>query len=165
MNTNLFSLAWRETIRSAYWGKSLATNIGLGFLALYFSLSFLVLGFAIPETLTKEFPDADPVSKFNSILLAYFAIDLIMGQLMQKLPTVSFKPLLLQNIRRRNIANYLMIRSVFNFFNVLPFFLLLTVTFSLVAETHSASGSVLFPECQFFAEPHVCEPDFRKTKR
>ena len=142
MNTNLFSLAWRETIRSAYWGKSLATNIGLGFLALYFSLSFLVLGFAIPEILTKEFPDADPVSKFNSILLAYFAIDLIMRQLMQKLPTVSFKPLLLQNIRRRKIANYLMIRSIFNFFNVLPFFLLLPVTFSLVAETYSGVATI-----------------------
>jgi len=142
MNPTLISLAWRETVRSAYWGKSLATNIGLGFLALYFSLSFLVLGFAIPEILTKEFPDADPVSKFNSILLAYFAIDLIMRQLMQKLPTVSFKPLLLQNIRRRKIANYLMIRSVFNFFNVLPFFLLLPVTFSLVAETHSGVATI-----------------------
>jgi hypothetical protein len=142
MNSTLISLAWRETVRSAYWGKSLATNIGLGFLALYFSLSFLVLGLAIPEILTKEFPDADPVSKFNSILLAYFAIDLIMRQLMQKLPTVSFKPLLLQNIRRRKIANYLMIRSVFNFFNVLPFFLLLPVTFSLVAETHSGATTI-----------------------
>jgi hypothetical protein len=137
MNSTLFSLAWRETIRSAYWGKSLATNIGLGFLALYFSASFLLLGFAIPEILTKDFPNVDPVSKFNSILLAYFAIDLILRQLMQKLPTVSFKPLLLQNIRRRKIANYLMIRSVFNFFNVLPFFLVLPVTFSLVSEAHS----------------------------
>ncbi len=137
MNPTLFSLAWRETIRSAYWGKSLATNIGLGFLALYFSLSFLVLGFAIPEILTKDFPDGDPVSKFNSILLAYFGIDLIIRQLMQKLPAVSFKPLLLQNIRRRKIADYLMVRSVFNFFNVLPFFLLLPVTFSMVAESHS----------------------------
>jgi hypothetical protein len=49
MNLNLFSFAWRETVRSAYWGKSLATNIGLGFLALYFSVSFLFLGFAIPR--------------------------------------------------------------------------------------------------------------------
>ncbi|MDO9614794.1 MAG: DUF5687 family protein, partial [Bacteroidota bacterium] len=63
MNHNLFTLAWRETIRSAYWGKSLATNIGLGFLALYFSASFLLLGFAIPEILTKDFPNVDPVSK------------------------------------------------------------------------------------------------------
>ena len=137
MNPNLFSLAWRETIRSAYWGKSLATNIGLGFLALYFSASFLILGFAIPEILTKDYPNVDPVSKFNSVLLAYFAIELIIRQLMQKLPTVSFKPLLLQNIRRQKIANYLIVRSVFNFFNVLPFFLLVPVTFSLVAGLHS----------------------------
>ena len=141
MNPTLFTLAWRETIRSAYWGKSLATNIGLGFLALYFSASFLLLGFAIPEILTKDFPDADPVSKFNSILLAYFGIDLIIRQLMQKLPTVSFKPLLLQNIRRRKIANYLMIRSVFNFFNLLPFFLLLPVTYTLVSNAHSGMAT------------------------
>jgi len=137
MNSILFKLAWRETTRSAYWGKSIASNIGLGFLALYFSVSFLLLGFAIPEILTKDFPDTDPVSKFNSILLAYFAIDLIIRQLVQKLPTVSFRPLLLQNIRRQKIANYLMIRSVLNFFNLLPFFLLLPVTFTLVTDTHS----------------------------
>ena len=137
MNSNLFSLAWRETTRSAYWGKSIATNIGLGFLALYFAVSFLLLGFAIPAILVKEFPDVDPVSKFNSILLAYFAIDLIIRQLMQKLPTVSFKPLLLQNIRRPQIANYLMVRSILNFFNLLPFFLLLPVTILLVGNSHS----------------------------
>ncbi|HAQ21859.1 MAG TPA: hypothetical protein DCR40_21910 [Prolixibacteraceae bacterium] len=142
MNQNLFSLAWRETIRSAYWGKSLATNIGLGFLAIYFAVSFLFLGFAIPEILTKGFPDHDPISKFNNILLAYLAIELIIRQLMQKLPTVSFKPLLLQNIRRKKIVNYLMIRSIFNFFNVLPFFLLLPVTFSMVGEAHSGVATL-----------------------
>jgi hypothetical protein len=137
MNTNLFSLAWRETLRSAYWGKSLATTIGLGLLALYFSANFLFLGFFIPEILAKEFPNDDPVMKFNSLVLAYFAIDLLVRQLMQKLPTVSFKPLLLQNIRRNTIANYLLTRSLLNFFNVLPFFLLVPVTFRMVAETHS----------------------------
>ena len=137
MNPNFFKFAWRETIRSAYWGKSLATSIGLGFLALYFSASFLFLGFAIPEMLNKSFPDADPVGKFNGIVLIYFAIDLIIRQLMQKLPTVSFKPFIITNIRRRKIVNYLMLRSVINFFNVLPFFLLIPVTFSLVSQAHS----------------------------
>ncbi|MFY9152964.1 MAG: DUF5687 family protein [Prolixibacteraceae bacterium] len=137
MNPNLFSFAWRETIRSAYWGKSLATSIGLGFLALYFSASFLVLGFAIPKIMTDSFPDSDPVNKFNSIILGYFAIDLIIRQLMQKLPTISFKPFLILNIRRPKIVNYLMLRSIFNFFNVLPFFLLIPVTFTMVGSTHS----------------------------
>ncbi len=142
MNPNLFTLAWRETIRSAYWGKSLATNIGLGFLALYFSASFLFLGFAIPELLTREFPDADPVSKLNSIILGYFAIELIMRQLLQKLPTVSFKSLLTLNIRRSKIANYLMIRSIFNFFNLLPFFFLIPVTLTLVSQVHTATETL-----------------------
>jgi hypothetical protein len=61
---------------------------------------------------------------------------------MQKLPTVSFKPLLVQNIRRREIANYLMTRSLFNFFNVLPFFILLPVTFTLVTTTHSGLSTL-----------------------
>jgi hypothetical protein len=142
MNQNLFSLAWRETVRSAYWGKSVAANIGLGILALYLSANFLFLGLLIPKILTESFPNADPVSKFNSIVLAYFAIDLIVRQLMQKLPTVSFKPLLLQNIRRSAIVNYLLVRSVLNFFNLLPFFLLFPVTINLVAETHSGMATV-----------------------
>ena len=141
MNQNLFSLAWRETVRSAYWGKSLATSIFMGILALYFSANFLFLGLYIPKILAESFPNDEPVSKFNSIVLAYFAIDLIIRQLMQKLPTVSFKPLLLLNIHRKTIANYLLTRSVLNFFNVLPFFLLVPVTIKLVAETHSGAAT------------------------
>ncbi len=132
MNQNLFSLAWRETIRSAYWGKSLATSIGLGFLVLYFSANFLFLGLFIPKILAEEFPNDDPVSKFNSFVLAYLAIDLIVRQLMQKLPTVSFRPLLVLNIRRPKICNYLMVRSILSFFNVLPFFLVVPVLIKLV---------------------------------
>ncbi len=142
MNPNLFSFAWRETIRSAYWNKSLATSIGLGFLAIYFSASFLFLGFAVPKILSEEFPNDDPVSKFNSFVLVYFGFDLIIRQLMQKLPTISFKPFIVLNIRRRKIVNYLMIRSLFSFFNLLPFFLIIPVTFKLFIGVHSGIETV-----------------------
>lgn len=141
MNKTLFSLAWRETIRSAYWGKSLATSIGLGFLALYFSANFLLVGLFIPQILAKEFPNDNPVSKFNSIVLGYLAFDLIIRQLMQKLPTISFRPLLLLNIRRGQIANYLIVRSLLSFFNVLPFFLMVPAFIKLVIPTSSGPGA------------------------
>jgi hypothetical protein len=142
MNQNLFYFAWREITRSAYWGKSLATTIGMGFLAIFLSAYFLFLGFFIPEILVKQFPDDDPVSKFNGFILAYFAFDLILRQLMQKLPTVSFKPFIILNIRRRRIVNYMMLRSVINFFNALPFFLLIPVTFKLVATAHPLISTI-----------------------
>ena len=141
MNKYLFSLAWRETIRSAYWGKNLATSLGLGALALYFSANFLLVGLFIPQILAKQFPNDNPVSKFNSIVLGYLAFDLIIRQLMQKLPTVSFKPLLLLNIRRSQIANYLIVRSLLSFFNVLPFFLVVPAFIKLIIPASSTPGA------------------------
>jgi len=142
MNQQLLSLAWKESFRSAYWNKNLATKIILGFLALYFALNFLMLGIAIPGIFSKEFPDFDPVSKFNSLLLGYFFIELIIRLLMQKLPTISFKPFLLMNIRRKTIVNYLLLRSVFNFFNILPLFLLVPVAVNMVAATYSLTATI-----------------------
>lgn len=142
MNQNLFSFAWKEITRSAYWGKSLATTIGMGILALYLSANFLFLGFFIPEILVKKFPDADPVSKFNSLILAYLGIELIFRQLMQKLPTVSFKPFIILNMRRARIAKYLMVRSVINFFNVLPLFLVVPATFKLVGPANPLISTI-----------------------
>jgi hypothetical protein len=141
MNQSLFSLAWKESVRSSYWGKSLATNIGLGFLALYFSANFLVLGLAVPKIFEQEFPGQDPVSKLNSFLLGYFFFELVFRLLMQKLPTVSFRPFLMTNIRRNTITNYLLLRSVLNFFNLLPLFLIVPVTINMVSDNYSMAAS------------------------
>ncbi len=142
MNQNLFTLAWRETARSAYWGKSLATSIGLGLLALYFSANFLFLGIFIPNILAEKFANDDPVSKFNSLVLAYLGIDLIVRQLIQKLPTVSFKPLLLLNIQRKTIANYLLVRSLLSLFNLLPFFLFVPTFIKLVIPAYGVFAAL-----------------------
>jgi hypothetical protein len=141
MNPSLFSLAWKEAVRSSYWGKSLATNIALGFLALYFSANFLFIGITIPKIFAHEFPHADPVSKFNSFVLGYFFVELILRLLMQKLPTVSFRPFLMMNIRRKSIVQYLMFRSLINFFNLLPLFLLVPVTVNMVSGNYSAMAT------------------------
>ncbi|WP_159517636.1 DUF5687 family protein [Sunxiuqinia indica] len=141
MKRSLHYFAWREVIRSSAFGKSLATSIMLGFLALYFSANFLILGFFIPNIIGEEFPGANPVSIFNSYLLVYFAFDLLFRQILQNLPTISFKPFIILNVKRSRIARYLLLRSVIHFFNVLPFFLLIPVTFSLVAANYPPAST------------------------
>jgi hypothetical protein len=130
-------------LRSANFGKSLATIL-IGFLALYFGILFLMLGFAIPKILADEFPDADPVSKFNSFLLVYFGFDLFIRQLMQGLPTISLKPFLVLNIKRNRIIRYLLFRSALNFFNLLPLFLLVPVLFSTVIPAHGTAMAIVW---------------------
>ncbi len=136
MKRSLFYFAWRELTRSPNFGKSLSTQIMLGFFALYMAANFLFLGFAIPNILAKEFPDADPVSKLNSYLLIYFGFDLLMRQMLQNLPTISFKPFIILNIKKSRITKYLLMRSVLHFFNFLPYFLVIPICFTLVFAHH-----------------------------
>jgi hypothetical protein len=53
-------LEWKQFIRSSYWQKSVAINILMVLLALYFILMFLGLGFALFPLLKEFFPDKYP---------------------------------------------------------------------------------------------------------
>lgn len=134
--------ARKEIFRSSAFGKSLATTIMLGFFALYFVINFLALGIMLPKILGEKFPNANPVSMFNSYLLVYFGFDLLIRQFLQNLPTISFKPFIILNVKRSRIARYLLFRSVFHFFNFLPYFLLIPVAFSLVGANYSVVATV-----------------------
>lgn len=138
MKQSLFCISLKEIYRSSNFGKSLATSIMLLFLGFYFLTSFLTLGFfIIPELLADKFPGQELTDKLNSYLLIYFAFDLLFRQLLQTLPTIGIKPMLVLPIRREKLAGYLLRRSVFNFFNLLPFFLIVPLFFRVVVPEQS----------------------------
>ncbi len=134
MNQSLFHFAWLEVTRSSYKDKSLFSNIMLGFIALYFVLNFVVLGISVPAILAKTYPVSDPVLKFNNLLFYYFLSDLFVRQLLQGLPTFSFKSFILQNIHRNRIVRYMLSRSVLHFLNILPYFMLFPVTIMMIGK-------------------------------
>ncbi|WP_372774996.1 DUF5687 family protein [Mangrovibacterium sp.] len=143
MKQNLLSLSVKELTRSSSFGKSIATTIMLVFLGLYFALVFFSLGvFVIPEALAKQFPNQELTSVLNRYLLIYFASDLLIRQFLQNLPTISFKPLSILNMKRRRIVTYLLNRSLLHFFNVLPFFLILPLFFRIVLPDHPGTGAI-----------------------
>lgn len=142
MKRNLYYFAWREFIRSPYLSKSLSTQIMLGFFAVYLAANFLFLGLHIPKILADKFPSDDPVSMFNGYLLIYFGIDLLMRQLLQNLPTISFKPFVILNIKKSRIARYLLNRSIFHFFNFLPWFLLIPLSLTLIFTNLSNTSGI-----------------------
>lgn len=143
MKPSMFSFARKEILRSSAYGSTLTANILLGFLALYFSAIFLILGFSIPRILEESFPEENLVSRFNSILFYYFIFDLIIRQLLQNLPTIRFKAFIL-HVKRKVISRYLLKRSIFHFLNLLPFFLFLPITFKLVLANYSPLSTLVW---------------------
>lgn len=130
MKRNFAFFAWREFTRSASLGKNMAAKGVLIFLAIYFSASFLVLGFSLSMLLAETFPNQSLVSAFNSMILIYLGADLVLRIFIQNLPTFGFQPFLVLPVKKRRIARYMLNKSLFHFFNILPFFLILPFLFT-----------------------------------
>lgn len=122
-------------MRSPFWQKSIGINIVLILLALYLMLSFLGLGFVLDAIIASIYPDADPLQVFNRFFLYYLVYDLIMRFFMQNLPVTALQSYLLLPIRRSYLVHYLLIKSIPNFFNILPFLLVIPFFLKVVLPT------------------------------
>lgn len=112
---------WKQSFRSTIFQRNLAVNIFLGFMILILFLEFLIGGIYLSDKWPELFPDDPPVTKFNSYLLYYFAMDFVLRFFMQSLPVLSIEPYLHLPIRKRSIVNYLLGKASLSFFNFFPF--------------------------------------------
>jgi len=122
-------LEWKSFLRSASFGKSLGLKILMVFLALYFSAMFLIVGIALFPISKELYPEADPLKVVNSFALLYFSFELLFRFLLQTLPVVDIKPLMILPIKKQKVVNFVLLKSLYSFYNFLP--LLLLIPFGL----------------------------------
>lgn len=122
-------LEWKSFFRSASLGKSIGLKILMAFLALYFSAMFLLLGIGLFPITKKFFPDSDPLEVINRFALVYFSFELVFRFMLQTLPVMDIKPLTILPIRKKKVVHFVLIKSLFSFYNLLP--LLLFVPFGI----------------------------------
>ncbi|MBT8394897.1 MAG: hypothetical protein KJN66_08605 [Bacteroidia bacterium] len=139
MIKHFIKLEWKSLFRSASFGKSLALKIFMGFLALYFIVSFLALGLALFPILKKTFPDQDPFIIVNGFIFYWILADLLMRFFLQKLPVMSVKPLLSLPIRKSKMVHYVLGKSALSFFNFLPLFAIIPFGIMLLANDYEPS--------------------------
>lgn len=131
MISTFFRLEWKQYFRSPYWQKSVALNILLVFLALYFIVMFLLLGIGLFPLLKNQFPDTDPFTQVNNYLFYWFLADLVIRFFFQKLPVMTVKPLLILPISKQKIVHYVLGKSLVSFFNFLPLFVVIPFAITL----------------------------------
>ena len=140
MISRFLTLEWKQFFRSMFWQKSIAVNILMGIFALYFIGTFLAIGLGGFYFLKEQFPNQDPLKIVNGILLFYVIGDLIFRYIMQKLPVMNVKPLLVLNIRKSKLVNYVLSKSIFSFFNVVGLFFYIPFSLILIKEGYPASN-------------------------
>lgn len=140
MISHFLKLEWKQFSRSAAFGKSIGAKILIGFFALYFILIFLGLGFGGFFALKEMYPEKDPLVVVNSFLLFAITGDLMFRYLMQKLPVMNIKPMLLLPIKKKTIVNYILIKSSCSFFNIMSLFFYIPFSVVLIKEGYDTNG-------------------------
>ena len=144
MIKRFINFEWKQFFRSSYWQKSIALNVLMVFLALYFILTFLVLGISIFPILKKEFPESDPFVIVNGFLFYWFLADLVMRFFLQKLPVMNIKPLLILPLKKGSILNYVLGKSALSFFNFLPLFAIIPFGTVLIFEDYNTATVIIW---------------------
>ncbi|WP_397444812.1 DUF5687 family protein [Polaribacter sp. R77954] len=140
MISHFLNLEWKQFFRSASFSKSVGAKILIGFFALYFAASFLILGIGAFYIIKDQFPEQDPLVLVNSFLMYAIIGDLIFRYIMQKLPVMNIKPMLVLPISRSKIVHFILGKSALSFFNILGLFFYIPFAIILIKEGYDASG-------------------------
>ena len=140
MIQHFLRLEWKQYFRSAYWQKGIALKIVMGFFALYFLLTFLAIGVGGYFILKKAFPESDPLQIVNSYLIFAIVAGLIFRYMMQKIPAMNVKPLLLLPIQKSKLTHYVLGKSAFSFFNIMGLFFYIPFSAVLISEGYDING-------------------------
>lgn len=144
MLTTFLSHQWKSFWRSRNKAGSIAAQIVLGFFMLYFLAVAIGVGFWMTAIIEKVMPNVNPVIVFNGLILYYFLLDLAIRIQMQELPTLSIVPYLHLNISRQTIVNFLNLKSLVSFFNILPLFIFLPFIFININAANGVVGVLAY---------------------
>ncbi|MEM6524103.1 MAG: DUF5687 family protein [Bacteroidota bacterium] len=118
--------------RSPTFSRNSVINVVLIFFIVIMLLYMLGLGFVVDLILLDQYPDQNVVSVFNGFVLFYFLADLLMRFYLQDVPALEVQPYLHLPVKRSAIVHFVLRKSVFTLFNLLPLFLLIPFLFKQV---------------------------------
>lgn len=133
MYASLIQHRWKEFLRKGVFRENWGVKILLTLVVLYFGGSFVLLGVYLPEILKSALAEGEGLhALFSGFVLYYLLADLIFRFFMQNLSVLSVQHYLTQPIAKKKVLHFLLQSSVFNFFNILPLFILLPWGFQVV---------------------------------
>lgn len=135
-------LEWKAFIRSASFGKSVAMKVVLGFLMIYFSLLFIGSGVGVFYVLKKM--NLEPFETINKFLIYYFLFDLIVRLLLQAIPVLNIKPLLVLPFKKPTIVHFSLGKTILSFFNWVHGLFFIPFSIVLALEGYDVAGITLW---------------------
>ena len=135
-------LEWKAFTRSASFGTNLAMKILIGFLMVYFSLIFIAMGVGAFYALKKM--NLEPLVTVNQFLIYYFLVDLLIRLLMQAIPVLNIRPLLILPFKKPTIVHFSLGKTALSFFNWVHALFFVPFSIVLLIEGYDVTSIILW---------------------
>jgi hypothetical protein len=145
MNIKQFlSLEWKQFRRSSFFEKGLVIKILMLLAALYFASIAILAGVGVFFIFKKTLPEEDPFKMINTFLIYWVLGDLALRYFLQQLPVLNIKPMLILPIKRNLVIRFLLLKTSFSFFNILPLLFFIPLSIVLIVQGYSPFMVVLW---------------------
>lgn len=138
MMKHFIDLQWKSFFRSASLGKGIALKVVTIFFGIYMLVSMVLLGGGLFFILKEAVPEVDPMITINKYMIYWVLFEMMFRYLMQKLPVMDIKPLLILPIKKRKVINYILGRSLASFYNGTGLFLFIPFSIALLINGYPA---------------------------
>ncbi len=146
MYLQLFKHSWTKTLRSTFFRQGWGVKILLGLVAIYFMATFGLLGVFLKDILEDSFPEAEKLTPiFSEGILLYLLADLVMRFFLQDLSVISVQHYLTLPISKHKIIHFLLQRSVFNFFNLIPLMFIIPWAIRVLPGEYGITHTIIWP--------------------
>ena len=142
MSTSLFQLSRKKFMRAPQLEAKLAIKLLMSFIVVYFGGSLLFAGIVAYPILSDQFPERDPISIINSVLVLIFIFELIIRYFLQQLPITEVKSFLLLSIPKKRIIQNVLFRSLISINNAIPVLLYLPICISMFQDDYALGQAI-----------------------
>lgn len=140
MIKHFLNLEWKSFIRSASFKTNLVFKIIMAILFLYFAGIFALLGIGAFYGLKKA--GLEPLETVNKFMVYYLFADLMMRYFLQKIPTLTIRPLLVLPIKKNTIVHFSLGKTILSFFNITHAFFFIPFTVVLLMNGFDIFGVI-----------------------
>ncbi|WP_445721559.1 DUF5687 family protein [Flavobacterium sp.] len=142
MIKQFITLEWKAFFRSSSFSSNIAIKILMAFVAIYFIATFIGLGIGSYFLLEKA--GLDPFPTINKFIIYYLVMDLLIRFFFQKMPSLTIRPFLNQNIKKNSIVHYTLNKTILSFFNFIHWFFFIPFTIILITKDFSPISSIIW---------------------
>ena len=133
-----------QRIRSFFWKKSIVASIFLYLISLYFLVIFGFFGVLADKMIVDLYPNNSILEMFTRFVFSYYLVDFVLRFKFQTISLLDIQHYLSLPFSKKKLFHFPLISSIFSFFNVLAFLLLLPFFFVHVIQEYSIVESIVW---------------------